>query len=185
MDLLRTQRWNIDGQRDRERWLGEEGVVSGEVLVVSSTGSLLVSLAIEMSLLGVVLLIAGNMILPWLVPLVLILALLAIFAVGIGLALAALNVYYRDIAYLWTIVVQAWFYLTPVVWTLDTVPTWLARLASWQPMGAFVIAIRDVLYELRWPAALRWTQLIIYAVVALGLGQLIFARMSPRFAEEL
>ena len=156
-----------------------------EVLVVSSTASLLVSLAIEMGLLSVVLLIAGNVVIPWLVPLTLLLLLLAVFSVGVGLTLAALNVYYRDIAYLWTIVVQAWFYLTPVVWTLDTVPTWLARLASWQPMGSFVIAVRDVLYDLRWPSAARWLQLTLYAVAALVLGQLIFARMSPRFAEEL
>ena len=125
---------------------------------MSSTASLLVSLAIEMGLLSVVLLIAGNMVIPWLLPLTLLLLLLAVFSVGVGLTLAALNVYYRDIAYLWTIVVQAWFYLTPVVWTLDTVAHVACPPGLVAADGVFVIAVRDVLYDLRWPARrLSWT----------------------------
>jgi ABC-type polysaccharide/polyol phosphate export permease len=156
-----------------------------EILVVSSTISLLVSLAIELGVLSIALLIAGNFVIPWLVPLAVLMLLLTVFSIGMGLIFSALNVYYRDINYLWGIVSQAWFYLTPVVWTLNGVPMWLARLASWQPMGSFVIAARDLIYDLRWPSAARWLHLTLISIVTLAFGEWVFSRLSPRFAEEL
>jgi ABC-type polysaccharide/polyol phosphate export permease len=157
-----------------------------EILIVSTGLSMIVSLGIEMSLLMVVFLIAGNMVLPWLVPLVAVLALLAVFTLGLGLALAALNVFYRDIRYLWGIVNQIWFYLTPIIWsTQNDVPEWLEAAASWQPMGSYVVAIHNLVYDLRWPSALRWVHMIVCAAVMLAVGQWIFARREPRFAEEM
>jgi ABC-type polysaccharide/polyol phosphate export permease len=170
--------------------LGNAGLVKKvwfprEILVVSSTTSLLVSLGIELGVLSIALMIAGNFVIPWFVPLVLLMLLLASFSVGVGLVFAALNVYYRDINYLWGIISQAWFYLTPVVWTLNAVPIWLVRLSSWQPMGSFIIAARDLLYDLRSPTPARWLQLTVISVVSLAFGELVFSRLSPRFAEEL
>ena len=156
-----------------------------EVLVVSTTLSLGVSLAVEIGVLCVVLLIAGNMVLPWLLPMVLVVALLAAFSIGIGLTLSALNVLYRDIGYLWTITAQAWFYLTPIIYPLELAPDWLRTIVSAQPMGGFVIAFHNLLYDLRWPSAARWGQMVGWAAVALLLGQWVFTRIEPRFAEEL
>ena len=156
-----------------------------ESLVVSSALSLGVSLAIEMSVLSVALLIAGSMVLPWLAPLVLVLALLMIFSVGIGLVLSALNVFFRDVGYLWSILTQAWFYMTPIVYALTTVPGWLAKIAGYQPMGCFVVVIHNLVFDLRWPQPARWIYLIVVSFTSLAFGQWVFKRYSPRFAEEM
>ena len=49
-------------------------------------------------------------------------ALLACFALGVGLVLAVLNIRYRDVAYLTGILLQIWFYATPIVYSLDAIP---------------------------------------------------------------
>ena len=53
------------------------------------------------------------MVLPWIPVLMVILMLLAIFTTGVALTLAAANVFYHDVNYLWGILVQILFYATP------------------------------------------------------------------------
>ena len=87
-----------------------------EVLVFSNVLHACVQFAIEMTLLGIVLLIAGSPFLPWLPLVILTSVLLAVFASGFALALSVLAVYFRDMNYLWAIVLQVWFFATPIVY---------------------------------------------------------------------
>ncbi len=92
------------------------------ILVSASTAALLVSFLIEMGVLAVVFLIAGNNILPF-IPLVLVvMAIQAVFVQGIALAMGVLNVYYRDLQHLMGLFIQVWFYGTPIIYPIDRVP---------------------------------------------------------------
>ena len=173
--------------------IGNAGLVkkvyfAREVLVLSAVGSAIVTMAVEMGLLTIVFVIAGNwQVVLWLPILAVILLLLAVFASGIGLGLSALNVYFRDVSYLWTVVAQAWFYITPIIYPLSLVekrPT-LKLLVNLNPMAAFVSAIRDVMYDLRWPPLWRMGFLLGAAVCSALVGLALFQRLSPHFAEEL
>ena len=160
-----------------------------EQLVFAGIGSLLITHLIEMALLCVVLLILGNMVLPWLPVLLVIIVLLTLFITGISLVLAALNVYFRDLTHLWGIVATAWFYATPVVYPISLVeernsPT-LDFIYGLNPMTRFVEATRRVLYDLRMPTAATFGYLVVMAVVTFAVGVWVFGRLSPRFAEEL
>ena len=111
-----------------------------------------------------------------------------------AMALAALNVYFRDLQYLTNILLTAWMYLTPVVYAITFVPKqghvfghvlpvrFLIRL---NPMSRFVGAYRECLYDLKTPTLATWTTLIVSALGSLVFGTLIFARLQGRFAEEL
>lgn len=160
-----------------------------EVLVFATSGSLLFSFLIEMGLLCVALLIGGNMVLPWIPVVLVIMALLAVFATGIALLLASLNVYFRDLGYLWTIFTQLWFFGTPIVYpaslVADEVSPGVLRLYEANPMAVFVRAFRNVLYELRWPTLSQFAFMTALAATSLLLGLWVFGRLSPRFAEEL
>jgi ABC-type polysaccharide/polyol phosphate export permease len=105
----------------------------------------------------------------------------------VALLLASANVFFNDVSYLWNIAVQLMFYSTPIIWDPDMVVgnEWLTRLASWGPTGGFVVAIHQVMYDMRMPSALRFGQMIGYAVLSFALGAWVFNRLSPRFAEEL
>ena len=165
-----------------------------QVLVSATVGSFLITLLIEMSVLCVALLIAGNMVLPWLVPALALIVVLAAFALGIALVLSVANVYFRDARHLISIVLQVWFYLTPIVYPLSLVPE-ESDLLGWDfptrdfielnPMTRFVEAFRDLLYDLRWPSAGTLAYVTVWAVASLAVGAWVFTRAEGRLAEEL
>ena len=160
-----------------------------EVLVFSNVLHACVQFSIEMGLLAVVLLVAGSPFLPCLPVVILVSLLLAIFASGFALALSTLSVYFRDITYLWTIFIQVWFFLTPVVYApsivQDRAPAWANKLLQLNPMRAFVTTYRDLLYDAKAPSVLRLGVMLISAVVSLAIGWAIFNRMGRRLPEEV
>ena len=162
-----------------------------EHLVISIVIAGLFTLGIEMFVFSVALLIAGNMVLPWLPLVVLTSILLGLFATGFGLALAAAHVYFRDVAYLWSIALQGWFFATPIVYPpglaaeqLGDYPT-ILRVYNDLPMAVVVRIYRNLLYDLRMPRLIDYGLLVGYAMVALLVGWWIFDRLEGRFAEEL
>jgi ABC-type polysaccharide/polyol phosphate export permease len=157
-----------------------------EHLVFSVIVAQFVTMLIELSVLTVAMLIAGNMVLPWLPVLGLLLVLLAIFTTGVALALAAANVFFHDVNYLWGIVAQLLFYATPVIWNPATVGVpWLEKVANYNPTGSFIIAAHNIMYDLRWPGLGRWAYLIVFAFGTFAIGAWIFNKLSPSFAEEM
>src|SRR4051812_10904253 len=105
-----------------------------EHLVFSVVVAQFITMLIELGLLTVAMLIAGNMGLPWLPVLLLNRLLLAVFTTGVALALAAANVFYHDVNYLWGIVAQVLFYAAPVIWNPASVGVpWLEKVANYNP----------------------------------------------------
>jgi lipopolysaccharide transport system permease protein len=162
-----------------------------EHLVLSTVMAGLFTLAIELSVLSAALLFVDNMVLPWLPVVVVVSVLVGLMATGFGLALAAANVYFRDMTYLWGIVMQGWFFLTPIVYPPSTVereladyPT-LVRIYNDMPMAVVVRMYRNLLYDLRMPRLIDFGLLSAFALTALLLGWWIFDRFEGRFAEEL
>jgi ABC-2 type transport system permease protein len=160
-----------------------------ELLVYATVGSLLITHLVEMGLLIVVLLAFGNMVLPWLPLLVVVVALLTVFVSGVGLLLAALNVYFRDLTHLWGIITMAWFYATPVVYPISLIHDrgsgTLDFIYGLNPMTRFVEATRALLYDLRMPTLATFGYLVVVSFATFAFGLWVFTRLSPRFAEEL
>lgn len=165
-----------------------------EILVGANVSSWLVSFLIEMGVLAAALLVVGNMVLPWLPVAILVIAVQAAFTVGLGLALSALNVYFRDIQHLIGIFLQLWFYATPIVYPISLVPD---RAELWgrdvpvrfiydlNPMTRFAEVYRDLLYDLRMPSGWDVLYVVVFSAATLVVGLMIFNRLEPRLAEEL
>ena len=166
-----------------------------EVLVFSNVLHACVQFAIELTILCVVMAIFGSPILPWIPLIVLTGVLLAVFGTGFALALAALAVYFRDMNYLWVIVLQLWFFATPIVYPpslLDEqlaarprIPGWVADVVQANPMAGFVRVFRRLLYDGGAPGLTTYLGLVATAFASLAIGWAIFTRLSGRFAEEV
>ena len=162
-----------------------------EHLNISTVVAGLFTLGIELLVLCAALLDVGNMVIPWIPLVVLTSGLVAVFAVGFGLALAAAHVYFRDVAYLWSIALQGWFFATPIVYPLKLAEDQLAdyptllRIYEDSPMAVVVRVYRTLLYDTTWPRLIDYGLLVAYAVMALLIGWWIFDRVEDRFAEEL
>jgi len=158
-----------------------------EHLVFSVIIAQFVTMLVELALLTVALLIAGNMVLPWFPVLLLVMGLLVMFTTGVALALAAANVFFHDVNYLWGIFSQLLFYATPVIWNPanPAIPQMLRNVAIYGPTGSFITTFHTVLYDLRMPTAARLVQLVLMSFATFFLGAWVFAKLSPRFAEEM
>ena len=165
-----------------------------EILVASTTFSWVVSLGIELAVLAAVLLAFGNQVLPWL-PVVAVLVLLqTVFALGVGLALSVLNVYFRDVQHFMAILLQVWFYATPVIYPISFVQSYVDRhdpafpvmfVYQLNPMVAFVESYHRVLYDLRFPELGDFLWAAVSAFLSLAIGWAVFKKFEPRLAEEL
>ncbi len=162
-----------------------------EVLVASNVASWVVSFLLELAVLAVALLVSGHVVLLWLLPTLLLVVIETVFVVGLGLLLSVLNVYYRDIQHFIGIVLQIWFYATPIVYPISYVTKALAHhpalftLYKLNPMVRFVNAYRSCLYDLRFPAWQDLAYITVSAIVMLVLGVVVFAALEPKLAEEL
>jgi ABC-type polysaccharide/polyol phosphate export permease len=161
-----------------------------EDLVVSFVASMLITFLIEMGVLLVILVILGNNIWPWIPATLVLIAVQTVFVTGFALALSVLNVYFRDMQYLFgNILLQAWFFLTPIVYPITVVyrkaSTPVAHLYTWNPMVRYVETYRDLLYDNRGPTLVNCVYLIVSAAVVFVLGMAVFRRYESRLAEEL
>lgn len=160
-----------------------------EVLVFSNSLHGIVQFSIELLLLTVALVLAGSYFFVWIPIVIMQMLLLALFASGLALALAAGNVYFRDLGYLWQIFSQVWFFATPIVYMPSLiegkVPNWVEMILKLNPMAVFAQGFRRSMYDNAFPG---WDNLGACAIVALlsmVIGWSIFTKLSRRFAEEL
>lgn len=165
-----------------------------EILTASVVASWVVQFAIELLVLTAVLLFAGNMAIPWLLGVVVIVAIQTVFVYGLALGLGAINVYFRDVQHFLGIVLQFWFYATPIVYPKSLVPKTgtifgtevaVRSLYEMNPMVRFIDCYRALLYDLRLPDAGDVLYLLGVSLFVLVVGRAIFLRVEPRFAEEL
>lgn len=94
------------------------------------------------------------------------LVLQVLFALGVGLLMGTVNVFFRDVAPLTQIGLQFWFWLTPVVYTASALPEAVGRLLALNPLVPLVQAYQGIFLEYAWP---RWSSLWPLAVLTLGL----------------
>ena len=106
-----------------------------------------------------------------------------IFTYGLSLLLSALNLFYRDIQYLFDLVMTLWFYLTPVIYATEFFPTKYRYIFKINPMSVFINAYRQVLFNGKFP---NWDSLAIGLVVSVGLyliAHKIFKKLEGMFAD--
>ncbi len=114
-------------------------------------------------------------------PLFLLLALMT--ALGCGLWLSALNVKYRDIAYVIPFLTQFWFFITPVAYPSSIIPEAWRALYGLNPMSGVVEGFRwALLGTARAPDTLIFVSTVVVAVLLSG-GLLYFRRMENEFAD--
>lgn len=154
-------------------------------LPVTVVANALLNFAIVFSLFTVFLIASGNF--PGLVFLGIfpVLAVLVLFAIGLGVTLGVLNVFFRDVGQFFTIFMQFWFWLTPIVYPASILPPALADTMSWNPMARLIGAFQDVLVHGRWPGWGRLFPVLVLALALCLLGLRLFRRHSGELVDEL
>jgi lipopolysaccharide transport system permease protein len=113
------------------------------------------------------------------------LSILIIFAVGLGMVLGVLNVFFRDVGQFFGIFVQFWFWLTPIIYPLKALPVKVQDLMKINPLASLIEGFHVVLVVGQWPS---WETLIYPVTVAMVLcwfGMRLFRRHSGDMVDEL
>lgn len=112
---------------------------------------------------------------------------LIVFAMGIGFLTSALNVFLRDLSHIVGILLQLFFWMTPIVWNLKMMPASIRIFFKLNPMYYIVQGYRDSLINFI-PFWDHPGETIYFWVVALALfsgGTFVFNRLRPQFADLL
>ena len=112
------------------------------------------------------------------------LLLLMFFCMGVGLLLSAATVFFRDVMHLWSVVLTAWTYFTPIFWTTDYItrmPHILRVLMYANPMYNYLQFMRDIFVFQQLPTPLEFGLCVAWAVIAMLIGYLVFHKNEHKF----
>lgn len=109
-----------------------------------------------------------------------------IFTVGLGMSLSILNVFFRDIGQFFTIIVQFWFWLTPIVYPIKILPDAIQKiLLTWNPIAPLMSAYQTIFVYATMP---KWDSLLIPLLAGLLLcifGLSLYLKHSADIVDEL
>lgn len=169
------------------------------IVVVSSTVSALINLVISLFVVLIFMIVNGVEFRPTILLFPLVVVELYIFALGIAFLLSTMFVRFRDIGHIWDVIMQAWFYATPIIYPLTQLINvgWLSVAKLVLMLNPIAQIIQDARYlvvttqtETIWGLVgqqcwlLKLIPLLIIVIVLL-VGVTVFRRRSPYFAEEL
>lgn len=166
------------------------------MIVVSTSMSAMINLVLSLLVVAVFMLINGvSFSLYGSCMLLLYIAIAYVFGLGLSLLLSALYVKYRDISYIWEVVLQAGFYATPIIYPLQMVKNALVeKLLLLNPMALVIQGARHDLinpmqtisFNVAWANKPMMVVIPVVAVVgALIIGSLYFKKQSKYFAENI
>lgn len=109
------------------------------------------------------------------------LLMLAVFAIGWSLLFSCLYVYFRDFGHMTEVLLQAWFYASPIIYSLDMVPPQYRTAFSLNPVSYFIECFRAPIFNGALPDLRTIGIAAISAVVSLIVGVIVFFRYENQF----
>ena len=151
------------------------------IVVLSALLNFSITIAIFLAFLAVTGNFPGSVVVAAL-PLVLI---QVAFAVGLGIIVGVLNVFFRDVGQFFSIVLQFWFWFTPIVYSIATLPEATRSLMALNPMTGLMQGYQTIFLMKQWPDWSAVMPISVLAVVLCVLGMLLFRRRSAEMVDEL
>ena len=164
-----------------------------EALPIAVVLSNLVNFLISLPVLLLLIVVSGVPLTGWLLFLPIPILIQVTFALGIVLFLSTLEVFYRDTHMMMNVGMQAWFFLTPIVYTFRDLPekftllgitfnpqVWLFRL---NPMASIINTYQDILYNGTLTRLDFLLRTAVTAFIILIFGYWFFLKFSRRFGE--
>ncbi|HJV83650.1 ABC transporter permease [Noviherbaspirillum sp.] len=152
------------------------------VIVVLNAG---VNFAIIFGLFVLFLIFSGTFPGPSFIAMFPVLAIQIIFSIGLGISVGVLNVFFRDVGQAFAVLLQFWFWFTPVVYPASILPAAIKPYVNWNPMVPLIAAYQDILVHGRWP---QWESLLVPAALAVlfcMVGMHLFRKRVGEIVDEL
>ena len=157
-----------------------------EVLPVSCVTSNFINMLFCFVIVFAVLFISGiGVRIEALLYLPLIMAIEYLLSLGFALIVSAGTVFFKDLEHITTVVLMAWIYGTPIMYSLEMIPANIKWLFKVNPMTAVIESYHRILYWKELPLGKDVLYSAVFAIVMVIIGELVFAKLDDNFAEEL
>lgn len=112
---------------------------------------------------------------------------LSVFSLGLGWFLSAINVFYKDVAHIVGVILNMWFWFTPIVWILDMIPPKFQYIIKLNPMFYIVDGYKSsFIYHLPfWRSPKEMVYFWVVCALVFVAGAFTFRKLKPEFAEVL
>lgn len=155
------------------------------VLPFSVVANNMVHFLISIPILALFILASGDRPSPvWLVGIPLLTLVQLALLMGIVLLVASADVFFRDLEHLVEVLLNLWFYMTPILYPLSMVPDNLKPLIYINPLSPLIESWRRLFMENTLPGFDLWAS-VGFAVLALAVGGGAFRRLEGGFADAL
>jgi lipopolysaccharide transport system permease protein len=114
-----------------------------------------------------------------------VLAILVAFAIGLGITLGVLNVFFRDVGQFFGIFLQFWFWLTPIVYPVSILPERLQPYMNLNPMARLIDAFQVMLVTGQWPNWYGLWPVVVLSIILCVIGFGLFRRHAGEMVDEL
>ena len=152
------------------------------IIVVGSAG---LNFAIIFSLFTIFLLVSGNF--PGLIYLELVplLFIQIAFSIGLGMVIGVLNVFFRDVGQFYNVVLQFWFWLTPIVYPASILPEPAKPLIKFNPMANLTSAYQSILVTGKGPDWLTLWPVAVVSLILCAWGLRLFRHHAGEMVDEI
>lgn len=114
-----------------------------------------------------------------------VLALMILFAVGLGLVIGILNVFFRDVGQFFGILLQFWFWLTPIVYPIEIIPASIQGLLAYNPMASIIQASQGIMVWSKWPSLSSFIWIAILVLLFSVMAMRLFRKHAGEIVDEL
>ncbi|MEG0322371.1 MAG: ABC transporter permease [Raoultibacter sp.] len=104
-----------------------------------------------------------------------------IFCTGLGLLLSALSVFFRDVIHLWSVIITAWTYATPIFYPLELLTEEIQQLMLFNPMYHYVTYFREIALWGQTPGITENLICFGMAAITLLIGAIVFVKAQKKF----
>lgn len=103
------------------------------------------------------------------------------FSAGLGMLLAALAVFFRDVCHLWGVIITAWTYATPIFYPVDLLDPFMQEIMQFNPMYHYVTFFRDIVMWNTNPGIKESVICFAMAAITFLVGYLVFRKTESKF----
>ncbi|MEG3112389.1 MULTISPECIES: ABC transporter permease [unclassified Pantoea] len=145
----------------------------------------LLNFSIVFGIFTVFLVVTGNFPGVVFLSLIPILIVMVVFAMGLGITLGVLNVFFRDVGQFFGIALQFWFWLTPIIYPAEILPARIHEYLKLNPMYGVISSSQDILVKGQWPNYESLLPALLIGLVLCIIGLKLFRNHSGEMVDEL
>lgn len=155
------------------------------ILPISSVTSCLVNFLISCIIILLFVVFSGIGISIYLVFLPIVVIIQYVLCLGIAFILSAIEIYVKDVEHIINFIISMLFYVTPILYTPDYVPSNMKFILKLNPMAYIIDAYHSVFYYKSMPNLFELGIVFVFSLLVLLIGYHIFQKLQRKFAEEV